>query len=76
MFTVSSEHDETDSERVPSPKLLEVLVCPFTKGPLTYDEVSKLLISQKAHLAFPIRDGVPLMTREAAISLDELPRKA
>jgi uncharacterized protein YbaR (Trm112 family) len=58
----------------PDPKLLELLVCPVTKGPLTYDRVARELISAKANLAFPIRHGVPLMTVEAARSLDEPPR--
>ncbi len=55
----------------PDPKLLELLVCPLTKGPLTYDRAARELISAKANLAFPIRNGVPLMTVEAARSLDE-----
>jgi uncharacterized protein YbaR (Trm112 family) len=58
----------------PDPKLLELLVCPVTKGPLTYDRAARELISAKANLAFPIRHGVPLMTVEAARSLDEPPR--
>ncbi|MCC7253115.1 Trm112 family protein [Hyphomicrobium sp.] len=57
----------------PDPRLLELLVCPVTKGPLTYDRVARELISVKASLAFPIRNGVPLMTVEAARSLDEPP---
>jgi uncharacterized protein YbaR (Trm112 family) len=57
------------------PKLLELLVCPLTKGPLTYDAAAQELISPKAHVAYPIRDGVPLMTAEAARSLDEAPRR-
>jgi uncharacterized protein YbaR (Trm112 family) len=55
------------------PKLLELLVCPVTKGPLTYDRAARELISAKANLAFPIRNGVPLMTVEAARSLDQKP---
>ncbi len=57
----------------PDPKLLELLVCPVTKGPLTYDRAARELVSPTAHLAFPIRNGVPLMTVEAARSLDEPP---
>lgn len=57
----------------PDPKLLELLVCPLTKGPLTYDRAARELISTRANLAFPIRNGVPLMTVEAARSLDEAP---
>ncbi|MBL8844972.1 MAG: Trm112 family protein [Hyphomicrobium zavarzinii] len=68
--------DETSIEAAseePDPKLLELLVCPLTKGPLTYDRAARELISAKANLAFPIRHGVPLMTVEAARSLDEPP---
>jgi uncharacterized protein YbaR (Trm112 family) len=57
----------------PDPKLLELLVCPLTKGPLEYDAAAQELISRKARLAYPIRNGVPLMTAEAARPLDEAP---
>ena len=43
------------------PKLLEILVCPVTKGPLRYDAERQELISDKAQLAYPIRDGIPIM---------------
>ncbi len=43
------------------PKLLEILVCPLTKGTLTLDETAEELISKKAQLAYPIRDGIPIM---------------
>lgn len=52
-------------------RLLELLVCPLTKTPLEYDRARQELISRAAHLAFPIREGVPLMTVEAACHLDE-----
>ena len=42
-------------------KLLEILVCPVTRGPLTYDRNAQELISEKAGLAYPIRDGIPIM---------------
>ncbi|MCR4379102.1 MAG: Trm112 family protein [Rhodospirillales bacterium] len=42
-------------------KLLEILVCPVTKGPLKYDAASQELISEQAGLAYPIRDGIPIM---------------
>ncbi len=42
-------------------KLLEVLVCPVTKGPLTFDRAAQELISESAGLAYPIRDGIPIM---------------
>jgi len=52
------------------PRLLEVLVCPVTRGPLTYDRAANELISKGAKLAFPIRDGVPIMLAEDARPLD------
>jgi len=53
------------------PRLLEVLVCPVTHGPLTYDREKRELISKQAKLAYPIRDGVPLMLPEEARALEE-----
>ena len=52
------------------PKLLEILVCPLTKGPLEYDAAKQELISRKAKLAFPIRDGIPIMLPEEARRLE------
>jgi uncharacterized protein YbaR (Trm112 family) len=52
------------------PKLLEILVCPLTKGPLTYDADAQELISKQAGLAYPIRDGIPIMLAEEARELD------
>ena len=57
-------------ERRLDPKLLEILVCPLTKGPLTYDAAAQELISAQAGLAFPIRDGIPIMLVEEARQLD------
>lgn len=48
------------------PKLLEILVCPVTKGPLTFDSVRQELISRGARLAFPIRNDIPVMLEEEA----------
>ena len=48
------------------PKLLEILVCPVTKGPLEYDAERQELISRSAKLAYPIRDGIPIMLPEEA----------
>ncbi len=57
--------------RVPvDPRLLEVLVCPLTKGPLIYDREAGELISRKAGLAYPIRDGIPIMLPEEARPLE------
>ncbi len=53
------------------PKLLEILVCPQTKGPLDYDRAAGELISKKARLAYPIRDGIPIMLVDEARVLDE-----
>ena len=51
-------------------KLLEMLVCPVTKGPLVYDKEAKELISNSAKLAYPIRDGIPVMLEEEARELE------
>ena len=51
-------------------KLLEILVCPLTKGPLRYDAPKQELVSDKAKLAYPIRDGIPIMLVEEARKLD------
>jgi len=53
------------------PKLLEILVCPLTKGPLIYDRERQELISRAARLAYPIRDGIPIMLADDARPLDE-----
>ncbi len=52
------------------PRLLEILVCPLTKGPLIYDREAGELISTKAVLAFPIRDGIPIMLVDEARQID------
>jgi len=51
-------------------KLLEILVCPVTKGPLVYDRERQELISRSARLAYPIRDGIPVMLEEEARKLE------
>ena len=53
------------------PKLLEILVCPLTKGPLRYDREAQELISEEAGLAYPIRDGIPIMLVDEARPLGE-----
>ncbi|MET0968427.1 MAG: Trm112 family protein [Tardiphaga sp.] len=52
------------------PKLLEILVCPLTKGQLEFDAGRQELISRKAKLAYPIRDGIPIMLPEEARRID------
>jgi uncharacterized protein YbaR (Trm112 family) len=51
-------------------KLLEILVCPVTKGPLVYDRQRQELVSKAARLAYPIRDGIPVMLEEEARKLE------
>ena len=53
------------------PRLLEILVCPLTKETLRYDAERQELVSEKARLAYPIRDGIPIMLIEEARSLDD-----
>ncbi|PYE88987.1 Trm112 family protein [Phyllobacterium leguminum] len=53
------------------PKLLDLLVCPLTKGRLIYDKENGELISEKAHLAYPVRDGIPIMLPSEARSINE-----
>lgn len=55
------------------PKLLEILVCPVTKGTLRYDRDAQELISDKAGLAYPIRDGIPIMLADEAREIDDAP---
>jgi hypothetical protein len=55
------------------PKLLEILVCPLTKGPLRYDAERQELVSDQAGLAYPIRDGIPIMLIDEARKLDDTP---
>ncbi len=65
------EPSRTDSATAPlDPRLLEILVCPLTKGPLEYDRAAGELISRKAGLAYPVRDGIPIMLPEEARKLD------
>ena len=52
------------------PKLLEILVCPVTKGPLSYDKKVQELVCDSCKVAYPIRDGVPIMLPEQARPLD------
>jgi uncharacterized protein YbaR (Trm112 family) len=52
-------------------KLLELLICPVTQGPLEYDKEHQVLISQGAKLVFPIHDGIPIMLETEAVVLDE-----
>jgi hypothetical protein len=57
-------------ESTVDPKLLEILVCPLTKGPLEFDAVKQELVSRSAKLAYPIRDGIPIMLPEEARKIE------
>ncbi|MFD1610648.1 Trm112 family protein [Sphingomonas tabacisoli] len=57
------------------PKLLDILVCPITRTKLRYDEAAQELVSEAAGLAYPIRDGVPVMLPEEARALDSPPAR-
>jgi len=62
---------ETEKTNPPlDPRLLEILVCPLTRSPLTYDREHNELISPKAGLAYPIRNGIPIMLAEEARQLE------
>jgi uncharacterized protein YbaR (Trm112 family) len=60
----------------PDPKLLETLICPVSKGALTYDRAAQELISRAAGLAYPIRDGIPIMLAGEARELSDAERDA
>lgn len=60
----------TDQPKKPDPKLLDMLVCPLTRAPLRYDAEAGELISDQAGLAFPIREGIPVMLESEARKLD------
>jgi hypothetical protein len=64
------EEPAPDLHRV-DPKLLEILVCPLTKAPLDYDAEAQELISRQAGLAYPIRDGIPIMLPDEARRLED-----
>jgi hypothetical protein len=75
-----TDDDETGSSRrgdsapgigAVDPRLLEMLVCPLTKGPLEYDRERQELVSRKARLAYPIREGIPIMLPEEARELED-----
>ncbi|HYD18247.1 MAG TPA: Trm112 family protein [Patescibacteria group bacterium] len=61
----------TGPAKFADPKLLEILVCPLTKAPLEYDAAKQELISRQAKLAFPIREGIPIMLVDEARKLED-----
>lgn len=68
---MSSDTTDQKPPRAISPKLLEILVCPVTKGPLRYDTAKQELVSIHARLAFPVRDGIPIMLTDEARELGD-----
>ena len=62
---------DSPKERAVDPKLLAILVCPVTKTTLEYDRERQELVSRAARLAFPIRDGIPILLEEEARKLEE-----
>lgn len=66
-----NEPETTAFTREVDPRLLEILVCPVTRGPLEYDRAKGELISRSAKLAYPVRDGAPVMLPEEARALGE-----
>ena len=67
----TSAPPQDSAPRRADPKVLQMLVCPLTKTPLHYDEARQELISRAARLAYPIRDGIPVMMAEEARALDD-----
>ncbi len=61
---------DTPSPPMPDPRLLELLICPVSRGRLDYDREAQELVSKAAGLAYPIRDGVPIMLADEARPLD------
>jgi uncharacterized protein YbaR (Trm112 family) len=66
---VGRSHESTGVEL--DPRLLELLVCPVTKAPLVYDRTAQELISRQAKLAYPVRDGIPIMLPDEARKLGD-----
>ena len=69
MTEETKKQDAVQSEEM-DPKLLELLVCPLTKSPLTFDREKNELVSEAAKLAYPVRGGVPIMLPSEARRLD------
>jgi uncharacterized protein YbaR (Trm112 family) len=65
-----AEADKNQPSRI-DPRLLEILVCPLTKSSLDYDPARQELVSRAARLAYPIRDGIPIMLPEEARRIEE-----
>ena len=66
-----AEQTDAKSPMRTDPRLLELLICPVTRSPLSYDREAQELVSKRAGLAYPIRDGLPIMLESEARILDE-----
>ena len=71
MSAGSEEHSGHERASCMDPRVLELLICPVTRQPLEYDREAGELISRKAGLAFPIRNGLPLLTEKHAREIEE-----
>ncbi|WP_084396354.1 Trm112 family protein [Henriciella aquimarina] len=70
MTDTDTSPTDPDTGGKTDPRLLELLICPVTRTPLSYDRERQELVSKKAKLAYPIRDGLPIMLESEARSLD------
>jgi uncharacterized protein YbaR (Trm112 family) len=70
----SANESQASTERHIDPKLLELLVCPLTKSVLRYDAEKQELVSSAARLAYPIRDGIPIMLPDEARAIEDSER--
>jgi len=73
-MTDAAQTASSETATIPAavdPRLLEILVCPVTRGPLEYDRARNELVSRSARLAYPIRDGAPVMLPDEARALEE-----
>lgn len=70
-MTTDTEDTRPAPQSGVDPRLLEILVCPVTRAPLEYDKEKNELVSRKAGLAYPIRDGIPIMLEDEARTLDD-----
>ncbi len=68
---MNAKESKKSGDHAVDPKLLEILVCPLTKNELEYDAKAQELISRSAGLAYPIRDGIPIMLAEEARKLED-----
>ena len=68
---MSDPDDGRERRSQPDPKLLELLACPLTKGPLRWDAATQELVSPAARLAYPVRDGIPIMLPSEARQIQD-----